>query len=64
MKKIALVLALLVATPAFAQAPPPTEADHRLSVAMQLLNERSAQVTKQLQEARTSASKPPEAPKK
>ena len=43
MKKLALILTLLAAAPAFAQAPqqPP---DEKLAVAMQLLNERTGQV--------------------
>lgn len=63
MKKIALILMLLSAAPAFAQQPP----DEKLAVAMQLLNERTGQVielaaevqklNKQLQEARAELAK-------
>jgi len=66
MKKLALILTLLAAAPAFAQAPQQVP-NEELDVAMQLLNERTGQViklasevqklSKQLQEARAELAK-------
>ena len=65
MKKLALIAALILSSPAFAQAP--QQPNEELDVAMQLLHERTGQVFelvaevqklgKQLQEARAELAK-------